>query len=36
LPALDAWVERDEAPAMLNVRWQMTDGSVRNRAVTPQ
>jgi len=36
LPALEAWVERDEAPATLNVRWQMTDGSVRNRAVTPQ
>jgi hypothetical protein len=36
LPALEAWVERDEAPAALNVRWQMTDGSVRNRAVTPQ
>ena len=27
---------RDQAPAALNVRWQMTDGSVRNRAVTPQ
>lgn len=36
LPALEAWVERDEAPAALNVRWQMTDGSVRKRAVTPQ
>lgn len=36
LPALEAWVERDEAPVALDVRWQMTDGSVRNRAVTPQ
>ena len=36
LPALEAWVERDEAPATLNVRWQMTDGSVRNSTVTPQ
>ncbi len=36
LPALEAWVERNEAPATLNVRWQMTDGSVRSRDVTPQ
>jgi feruloyl esterase len=36
LPALEAWVERNEAPATLNVRWQMTDASVRSRDVTPQ
>ncbi len=36
LPALEAWVERNEAPTTLNVRWQMTDGSVRSRDVTPQ
>jgi feruloyl esterase len=36
LPALEAWVERNEAPPTLNVRWQMTDGSVRSRDVTPQ
>ena len=36
LPALEAWVERNEAPRTLNVRWQMTDGSVRSRDVTPQ
>jgi pimeloyl-ACP methyl ester carboxylesterase len=36
LPALEAWVERDEAPAALDVRWQMSDGSTRSRAVAPQ
>jgi hypothetical protein len=36
LPALEAWVERNEAPATLGVRWQMTDGSVRTRDVSPQ
>jgi hypothetical protein len=32
LPALEAWVERDTAPATLDVRWQMTDGSLRQRS----
>jgi feruloyl esterase len=36
LPALEAWVERNEPPATLAVRWQMTDGSVRNRDVATQ
>jgi feruloyl esterase len=36
LPALEAWVERGEAPATLDVRWRMTDGSVRERAVAPE
>jgi hypothetical protein len=34
LPALEAWVERGEAPAALQVRWRMNDGSVRERSVT--
>ena len=36
LPALEAWVERNEPPATLAVSWQMTDGSVRSRDVAPQ
>jgi hypothetical protein len=36
LPALEAWVERNDAPATLGVRWQMTDGSVRSRDVAAQ
>jgi feruloyl esterase len=36
LPALEAWVERGEAPSSLNVRWQMNDGSTRSRDVLPQ
>jgi feruloyl esterase len=36
LPALEAWVERNEAPPTLNVRWQMSDGSVRSRDVQAQ
>jgi feruloyl esterase len=36
LPALEAWVERNEAPTTLNVRWQMLDGSVRSRDVPAQ
>jgi feruloyl esterase len=36
LPALEAWVERGEAPSSLNVRWQMSDGSRRSRDVLPQ
>ena len=36
LPALEAWVERKEAPTTLNVRWQMSDGSVRSRDVQAQ
>ena len=33
LPALEAWVERGEAPGGIDVRWQMNDGSVRSRKV---
>jgi feruloyl esterase len=36
LPALEAWVERDQAPAALDLRWQMNDGTVRSRTVQPQ
>ena len=36
LPALEAWVERNAAPTTLNVRWQMSDGSVRSRDVQAQ
>jgi Tannase and feruloyl esterase len=36
LPALEAWVERNEAPEAMQVRWQMNDGSVRSRAVQLQ
>ncbi len=36
LPALEAWVERNEAPDVLELRWQMTDGSVRSRHVKAQ
>ena len=36
LPALEAWVERGEAPSSLDVRWQMSDGSTRSRDVLPQ
>jgi len=36
LPALEAWVERNEAPDVLQIRWQMNDGSVRSRDVQAQ
>jgi feruloyl esterase len=36
LPALEAWVEHYEAPEVLQLRWQMTDGSVRSRDVRAQ
>lgn len=36
LPALEAWVERNEAPEKLQVRWQMHDGSARSRDVQAQ
>ena len=36
LPALEAWVERGEAPATLPLRWTMQDGSVRSREVQAQ
>jgi feruloyl esterase len=36
LPALEAWVEQDRAPATLDVRWRMTDGRVRERTVAHQ
>jgi Tannase and feruloyl esterase len=36
LPALEAWVERNEAPDALQLRWQMNDGSVRSREVQAQ
>jgi feruloyl esterase len=36
LPALEAWVERNEAPEQLQIRWQMNDGSVRSRDVRAQ
>ncbi len=36
LPALEAWVERNEAPDVLQIRWQMNDGSVRSRDVKAQ
>jgi hypothetical protein len=36
LPALEAWVERNEAPNALQISWQMNDGSVRSREVKAQ
>jgi feruloyl esterase len=36
LPALEAWVERNEPPDRLQIRWQMNDGSVRSRDVQAQ
>lgn len=36
LPALEAWVEQGNAPESLELRWQMVDGSTRNRSVQPQ
>jgi feruloyl esterase len=36
LPALEAWVERGQAPGGLEVRWQLDDGRVRNRQVSPE
>jgi Tannase and feruloyl esterase len=36
LPALEAWVERDQAPEVLQIRWRMNDGSVRSRDVQAQ
>ena len=36
LPALEAWVERGEAPETLSLHWQMIDGSVRSRDVGAQ
>jgi len=36
LPALEAWVERNEAPDALQISWQMNDGSVRSREAEAQ
>ena len=36
LPALEAWVEHGQPPGGLEVRWQLDDGRVRNRQVSPE